>query len=711
MNAKNIKTPIDFMAKIHSYLDIPRIDVESIANDVNQLFDNIINDVEKQVMQVIASATNKNQIIESLKPIFQKNQNQFSEINTEHRCLTHFTRLGTYIPPVEYVLCERREFVHVDNVKVLQMMKVTALFIPIRHVFKKFFELPGIFYETMNYMDSLLSDDDMISNFIQGNRWNETVTHFVGKIVLPVFLYFDDYEVNNPLGSHKGISKCGALYLSIPCLPPTLASKLEKIFLFVLFNTLDREVFKNPIIFSKVIDELEFLESKGIVIRLANQEKTIYFKLALVLGDNLGLHSILGFSEGFSGNSFCRFCHIKKNDRNNIFDEGECSLQTKENYDNDILKHDSTQTGIVNECIFHKIPHFHVTKNLSVDVMHDLLEGVCQYDMGLILHKLIKVSELFPLDEVNLRIKGMDYGRSKNIPPEILDSHIKQKRLKMSASEMLTFVRYFQYIFCSIIPNDNDVWDLYEELRDIVELTASENVHKDCVPQLRLKVAEYLQLLNNLFLGSIKPKHHFLIHYARVLLESGPIWKMCSMRFESKHREGKIVARAAVSRVNVCHTVAIKHQLRLNYQLLFSKEILAFIYDPSLMKMAPMKTLSDVEFFKQLINVDIQDDEVIGTVKKVLFERQIISPGTLIMIPSEDGPIFYNVKHILKYNAFLFVCHVFFDVYATEDISSYEIMSDSCSWAVLNYDDFAGFTQTHIVRTTDGRRHFVKKWY
>jgi len=35
----------------------------------------------------------------------------------------------------------------------------------------------------------------------------------------PLILHFDDYEPNNPLGSHAGRGKCGAVHLWIPCLP------------------------------------------------------------------------------------------------------------------------------------------------------------------------------------------------------------------------------------------------------------------------------------------------------------------------------------------------------------------------------------------------------------------------------------------------------------------------------------------------------------
>lgn len=114
-----------------------------------------------------------------------------------------------------------------------------AQFIPLRKVFQKIFEIPNLFDETLRYYQSLRSNNNIIENFVQGSLWEEISSHFIGKIVYPIFLFFDDYENNNVLGSHRGLSKCGAVYVTIPCLPPYMQSKLENIFLFLLFNSLD----------------------------------------------------------------------------------------------------------------------------------------------------------------------------------------------------------------------------------------------------------------------------------------------------------------------------------------------------------------------------------------------------------------------------------------------------------------------------------------
>ena len=58
----------------------------------------------------------------------------------------------------------------------------------------------------------------------------------------------------------------------------------------------------------------------------------------------------------------------------------------------------------------------------------------------------------------------------------------------------------------------------------------------------------------------MKPKHHFLIHYSRIMKSIGPLLQISCMRNESKHRDGKVTSHVAICRKNVCDTIAIKQK-------------------------------------------------------------------------------------------------------------------------------------------------------
>lgn len=68
----------------------------------------------------------------------------------------------------------------------------------------------------------------------------------------------------------------------------------------LLLHSADREEFKNNIIFKPIIDEFNFLQNNGVDIDTPDFKGKLYFELGLILGDNLGLHSITGFTESFS---------------------------------------------------------------------------------------------------------------------------------------------------------------------------------------------------------------------------------------------------------------------------------------------------------------------------------------------------------------------------------------------------------------------------
>lgn len=110
------------------------------------------------------------------------------------------------------------------------------------------------------------------------------------------------------------------------------------------------------------------------------EEMRIYFQIALILGDNLGIHSILGFVESFSANRSCRFCRCHMSDIDIICHERQCELRNSENYNDDVLLNDLSSTGIKEECILNSMPNYDVCSNIAVDVMHDLLEVCVKYD-------------------------------------------------------------------------------------------------------------------------------------------------------------------------------------------------------------------------------------------------------------------------------------------------------------------------------------------
>jgi len=60
-------------------------------------------------------------------------------------------------------------------------------------------------------------------------------------------------------------------------------------------------------------------------------------------------------------------------------------LRNVENYKFDVEENDISTTGINEECVFNEIKDFHILENSALDIMHNIYERVCEYDMSQIL--------------------------------------------------------------------------------------------------------------------------------------------------------------------------------------------------------------------------------------------------------------------------------------------------------------------------------------
>ncbi|GFQ80170.1 uncharacterized protein LOC106175700 [Trichonephila clavata] len=67
--------------------------------------------------------------------------------------------------------------------------------------------------------------------------------------------------------------------------------------------------------------------------------------------------------------------------------------------------------GVKSDCPFNELGYWHVTSNLVVDVMHDLLEGWCATETYLIFHQYIFKDKFLTLSVLNDRISNFNYGK------------------------------------------------------------------------------------------------------------------------------------------------------------------------------------------------------------------------------------------------------------------------------------------------------------
>lgn len=106
----------------------------------------------------------------------------------------------------------------------------------------------------------------------------------------------------------------------------------------------------------------------------------------MIEGDNLGMNSLMDFPECFGhGVNFCRFCTVTSA-TNTMSREDPSILRTKVSYEKNVQNIQpgklSASEGVKKESVWNLVHYFHVLLNFSVDMMHDLLEGICKIILG-----------------------------------------------------------------------------------------------------------------------------------------------------------------------------------------------------------------------------------------------------------------------------------------------------------------------------------------
>ncbi|KAB0790251.1 hypothetical protein PPYR_15412, partial [Photinus pyralis] len=458
-----------------------------------------------------------------------------------------------YIPPISVTIGQRlNDTIQGDSYN-LEPTTCTEQFLPLRLVLKSFFSIPNLLYQTLTYIKSLQSNDVLVTNFIQGTSWKNRRPRHGNRIFFPLTLFFDEYETGNVLGSHAGIHKLGAVYVSVACLPPCYVSILKHIFLVLLFHAADRTQFGNAIIFQPIIEELQFLMTEG-----------IHFNLGVITGDNLGLHQMLGFVESFSATHPCRICTVDTQKLAYMCYEDEQLLRNLTNYTEGLEEKNIQKTGIKEKCVWLQISDFDLFNHVGVDVMHDILEGVAVYIMSFLVNFYVYSLKLFTLEILNGRLFSFNYGPDRSSKPCAIQSiSARQCRLKLSSAEMLVFLRYFGLLVGDLVPATEESWSLYLKLRQILDILLSRKMSSEHINLLRTLIAELNELYLHFSKSKLKPKFHFCCHYPRMAEKFGPLCNIWSMRFEAKHRVSKMYARASSNRQNITKSLAIKHQLQL----------------------------------------------------------------------------------------------------------------------------------------------------
>ncbi|XP_055855910.1 uncharacterized protein LOC129919101 isoform X1 [Episyrphus balteatus] len=562
-----------------------------------------------------------------------------NELNTEYKLEKFLENRDLFKKPKEFDI--NREISHImkNGQSILEEKVEKGILMDLKFEFRKIFEKPENQEVLTTFLDEH-SKPSNIRNFINGELWKQKKAMYENKKLVPYYLFTDDFEVNNPLGAHSGVHKLTGIYFSIPIFENYF--KVSDIYLAGLIKAHDIKTYGNDLTIYNLVQEIISLEIEGIDLILNGQKTTICLVMGLILGDNLGLNQILEFSKSFSSNYYCRFCIAPIASTKVMCKEDSTLIRTEENYDENLSK-DFSSTGVYKNSILNKIPSFHVVTNFSVDLMHDIFEGVAHYNLTHVIQHYIK-NKVFTLAELNEYKLAFSYGDTEkgNVFKDITVQHLKRKRLNASAREMWTFIHHFPLMIGHLIPVNDEVWEFIIIFIKMIDILLLPQCNDSKLDELEHLIEKHNELYQNLFGDTLKPKHHNLIHYPRIIRYSGLPKFYWSFLFEAKHQELKSYSRVTSSRKNILLSIATKFQFKFAYQITKPRDdFLQFSHHDEISSVA--ENISDLSF--DILNLNSKHFE------KIEYLGTVYKKGSYLSITNNLNVIFFIITRIIILDA------------------------------------------------------------
>ncbi|XP_026061788.1 uncharacterized protein LOC113045572 isoform X2 [Carassius auratus] len=295
---------------------------------------------------------------------------------------------------------------------------------------------------------------------------------------------------------------------------------------------------------------------------------SIFGTISQITGDNLGLNSILGYVESFSAKHYCRLCLTDKVLAQEVFSEDDPRMILRNrNLNEEHYKYladnpnENSCYGVKRNSILNTLTYFNVSDNFVLDIMHDILEGVAQYEVKLLFEYMS--CNLISGDSIPQRLYAFNYGfLERNNRPTKVNLQQAGNNIGLNASQTWCLIKNIPLIFGDVVPVGDKHWHLMLLLLHIVNIIFSPCISEGMIIFLKHLIKEHHQLFKDLYPRNLIPKHHLMIHYPECIRQIGPLIHVWTMRYEAKHRFFK---KNLKNFKNLTKSLAKKHQLAIAY--------------------------------------------------------------------------------------------------------------------------------------------------
>lgn len=534
---------------------IPSSTIQVIVEEINDLHDICSQHTKKQFKDILKARTklSDSDVDEALSSLTDLHSSCSTPLSTEYTREQFFFKTFNYVHPQPIHLGTN------DN-----RIDRYVQYIPLKETLKAMLKDPVVFQECGRTQN--VPPPGVLIDVCDGSVFKTNALCMQPGINLKLILYQDAFEVVNPLGSAKKKHKILGVYFTLANFQPFYRSSVDQLQLLLLCTEQDFKYFGHERVFSKMFSDLRELEDNGLV---TSSGHTVQATVLCIVGDNLGSHCIGGYAENFSTSSHCcRYCLAPRQDMDKV--SVKFPVRTVESYKEAVQLIQDGETsvnGVKFDSLFNGLQYFHVCQpGLPPCIGHDIFEGVVAYDLAIYIQYFVKVKKWLTYQQLNRQIKQFKYlgSDASSVPSEVSERGIK---VGGQAAENWCLLRLLPIIIGDRIKDTQDqVWQLVIMLKEVVELVCAPKISAGQVSFLQVHIQEYLETRQYLFHSEkLKPKHHYLLHYPSLIMRFGPLIRLWTMRFESKHSYFKRCVRRTQNFKNVCKSLANNHQLLQSY--------------------------------------------------------------------------------------------------------------------------------------------------
>lgn len=472
----------------------------------------------------------------------------FNNVITTMSSVDTQCKLEKYLKDLEYF--KEGEKINIEyNEKDIRL----TLF-PLSHSIKNFLQLPNVLnsiIENQRFLREKSINDNTLYNIINGPLWNSVLERFrEDEIVIPLFLYEDDFNPDNGLGPHKADTELAAFYVSFPTLNNHVKDSTDHIFTLLMTKSAYLKAYTD-IILLRVVEQLVALE-EGIIVNLDTGPQRVHLITIAITGDNVAQNLIGGFPKALNSNGFCRVCTINRVDWLVTTQENPNLLRNENNYI-------YGEYGIRELSLLNNLGHYTVFQNQTVDIVHDWLLGTYKDDIYLIVIRLLNIDGI-TLEVINNCIKNFDYGfkhRQYKIPM-ITENNITSEKIPGYAREIMNTVNYLPFILNNFLEYNDPVYNFSLLMVDILDEITKPLTNVEYSTHLNTLITQHNEAKINLFNTTLKPKNHITTHYGRISLKCGPLKDLWTFSFERKHQVIKSYLVNSKNRINTTYSVSKK---------------------------------------------------------------------------------------------------------------------------------------------------------